>query len=141
MLLHSFQQRAASALVTLFVFAVALVPVIAQSATSPKKPAVNITFTSKPNPPKAGDNAFEVVVKDPTGKPVTDAEVSVTFYMAPMPAMKMPEMKNSISLKHVKDGKYAGMGLVMMAGKWEVTVTVKRAGKELDSEKFPVSAQ
>ena len=30
---------------------------------------------------------------------------------------------------------------VMMAGKWDATVTVKRAGKEIGSKKFPVTAK
>jgi hypothetical protein len=29
----------------------------------------------------------------------------------------------------------------MMAGKWDVTVMVKRAGKEIASKRFPVTAQ
>jgi hypothetical protein len=36
---------------------------------------------------------------------------------------------------------YIGTGQVMMAGKWDVTVMVKRAGKEIGSKKFPVTAQ
>ena len=112
-----------------------------QTAATEKKVGLEITFVSKPNPPKTGDNNFEVVVKDASGKPVTDAEVSAAFYMPPMPAMKMPEMKNTVPLKHQKEGRYAGSGMVMMSGKWDVTVTVKRAGKEIGSKKFPVTAQ
>ena len=58
-----------------------------------------------------------------------------------MPAMKMAEMKNTVPLKHQKDGRYVGSGMVMMAGKWDVTVTVKRGGKEIGSKKVPISAQ
>jgi hypothetical protein len=29
----------------------------------------------------------------------------------------------------------------MMAGKWDATVMVKRAGKELGSKKFPITAK
>ena len=112
----------------------------AQAAAS-KKPTVDIMLTSKPSPPKTGDNTFEVMVKDAAGKPITDAEVMAMFYMAAMPAMKMPEMKNTVTLKHQKEGRYVGTGQVMMAGKWDVTVMVKRAGKEIGSKKFPVTAQ
>jgi len=55
--------------------------------------------------------------------------------------MKMPEMKNTVTLKHQKDGNYVGTGQVMMAGKWDATVTVKRAGKEVGSKKIPITAQ
>ena len=111
----------------------------AAQATGGKKPSVDIMLTSKPSPPKTGENTFEVMVKDAAGKPITDAEVTAMFYMAKMG--NMPEMKNNVTLKHQKDGTYAGTGQVMMAGKWDVTVSVKRAGKEIGSKKFPVTAQ
>ncbi len=111
----------------------------AQQPAATQKPTLDITLTSKPSPPKSGENAFEVTVKDPSGKPVTDAEVSAMFYMAPMGAM--PEMKNTVTLKHQKEGRYVGTGQVMMAGKWDVTVSVKRAGKEIGSKKFPITAK
>ena len=114
--------------------------ITAAQAQSQQKTALDITLASKPSPPKTGDNSFEVTVKGPDGKPITDAEVSVQFYMAAMPAMKMPEMKNTVTLKHQKAGVYTGMGQVMMAGKWDATVTVKRMGKEIGSKKFPVTA-
>ena len=110
----------------------------AQSAAS-KKPTVDIMLTSKPSPPKTGDNTFEVMVKDAAGKPITDAEVTAMFFMPKMGAM--PEMKNNVTLKHQKEGTYVGTGQVMMAGKWDVTVSVKRSGKEIGSKKFPVTAQ
>ena len=113
--------------------------VAAQQPAAGKKPTVDIMLTSKPSPPKTGDNTFEVMVKDAAGKPVTDAEVTAMFYMGAMGAM--PEMKNNVTLKHQKEGRYVGTGQVMMAGKWDVTVMVKRAGKEIGSKKFPVTAQ
>ena len=111
----------------------------AQQPAAGKKPTVDIMLTSKPSPPKTGDNTFEVMVKDAEGKPITDAEVTAMFYMGAMGAM--PEMKNNVTLKHQKEGRYVGTGQVMMAGKWDVTVMVKRAGKEIGSKKFPVTAQ
>jgi Cu(I)/Ag(I) efflux system membrane fusion protein/cobalt-zinc-cadmium efflux system membrane fusion protein len=117
------------------------IPVMAQGPAATQKPTVDIMLTSKPSPPKMGDNTLEVMLKDAGGKPITDADVSVTFFMAAMPAMKMPEMKNTVALKHVKDGTYSGIGKVMMAGNWDVTVTAKRAGKEIGAKKFPVIAK
>jgi hypothetical protein len=118
-----------------------LTPAVARAQASGQKPAVDIMLMSKPNPPKTGANTFEVMVKGPDGKPIVDADVSVTFFMAAMPAMKMPAMQNTVALKHVKDGTYSGTGNVMMAGKWDATVTVKRAGKEIGSKKFPITAK
>lgn len=110
-----------------------------QQPAATQKPTLDIMLISKPSPPKTGDNTFEVMVKDPAGKPITDAEVTAMFHMAAMGAM--PEMKNNVTLKHQKEGRYVGTGQVMMAGKWDVTVMVKRAGKEIGSKKFPVTAQ
>ena len=104
-----------------------------------KKATLDIMLMSKPSPPKTGENTFEVMVKDAAGKPITDAEVTAMFYMAKMGTM--PEMKNNVTLKHQKEGTYVGTGQVMMAGKWDVTVSVKRAGKEIGSKKFPITAQ
>ena len=138
---HLLRRLAASALMAALIVAWGVATPAQAQTDQAKKTGLDITFSSKPNPPKSGDNSFEVVVKDATGKPVTDAEVSALFYMPPMPAMKMGEMKNTVPLKHVKEGRYAGNGLVMMSGTWDVTVTVKRAGKELGSKKFPITAQ
>ncbi len=113
----------------------------AQPSVAGQKPSLDIVLTSKPSPPKMGENTFEVVVKGADGKPVTDAEVTAMLYMAAMPEMKMPEMKSTVTLKHQKEGRYVGMGQVMMTGKWDVTVMVKRAGKDAGSKKFPVTAQ
>jgi membrane fusion protein, heavy metal efflux system len=112
------------------------------SATGPRVTQdVDITLTSAPAQPKVGNNTFEATLKGADGKPITDAEVTAMFYMAAMPAMKMPEIKNTVTLKHEKEGRYAGTGQVMIAGRWDVTVTVKRAGKEIGSRKFPIVAQ
>ena len=118
-----------------------MVAVAADAGGQAQKPAFDITFKTTPNPPVTGKNTVEVTVKDSAGKPVTDADVSATFFMAAMPTMKMPEMKNTVALKHVKEGMYSGAGQVMMAGNWDVTVSVKRSGKEIGSKKFPVVAK
>ena len=114
---------------------------LAGQTTAAQKPAIDIMLMSKPSPAKMGDNTFEVMLKGTDGKPIADADVSVMFFMAAMPSMKMPEMKNTVALKHVKDGTYAGTGKVMMAGTWDATVMVKRGGKEVASKKFPVTAK
>lgn len=105
-----------------------------KSETNQKK--LDITFRSEPTPPVTGENKLEVTVKDAAGKPVMDADVSVMFRMPAMPSMNMPEMKNRAPLKHQTAGVYRGTGNVMMAGGWEVTISVKRGGKEIGSKKL-----
>ena len=102
---------------------------------------LKISFTSTPTPPKTGENTFEVMVMDQSGQPVTDANVSVEFYMAAMPSMNMAEMRNRVDLAHESGGRYQGTGNVMMAGGWDVTVRVNRDGQEVDSETLSVTAQ
>ena len=100
---------------------------------------VEVTFKSEPDPPRMGENTFEVMVMS-ENQPVTDADVSVEFFMPAMPAMKMAEMRNSIPLKHEGGGRYRGAGNVMMAGSWDATVSVKRSGQEIGSRKLQVTA-
>ena len=101
---------------------------------------VDVTFRSEPDPPNTGENTFEAMVMS-GGQPVTDADVSVEFFMAAMPAMNMAEMRNTVPLKHEGAGRYRGTGNVMMAGAWEATVSVKRNGQEIGTRKVSVVAK
>ena len=112
----------------------------AAAATSPATGPVEITLTSQPDPPATGENTFDVMVMQ-GGQPVTDADVSVEFFMAAMPQMKMPAMKNSVTLKHEGGGRYRGTGNVMMAGNWDVTVMAMRGGQEIGTRKLTVTAK
>ena len=88
-----------------------------------------------------GENKVEVVVKQPDGKPVTDAQVTVTFRMPAMPSMNMPEMHSTVSLASQEDGRYVGAGQLEMTGSWNVTVTVSRDGSQLGSSRFALQAK
>jgi nitrogen fixation protein FixH len=114
-------------------------PQTSAPATSAPSPA-DVTFKTTPDPAKTGENTFEVMVMQ-DGKPVTDANVSVELYMAAMPQMKMPEMKNKVDLMHAGDGVYRGTGQVMMAGNWDVTVMAMRGGQEIATKKMPLTAK
>ena len=112
-----------------------------KKASAPKPESFKIMFHSDPDPLKTGENKFEVMVTDATGKRVTDGEVSLQFHMAAMPQMKMPEMKNTVTLKHAGDGIYKGSGQVMMAGEWTVMAMVMRSGKEVGSRTLKLTAK
>ena len=107
-----------------------------QQPTGTAAPAqqLDITLRSVPDPPKSGENQFEVTVKDASGKPVDDAQVSVQFFMAAMPTMNMPAMRNEAKLSHAGGGIYRGTGQVMMAGRWDVTVMVNRGGRRIGAK-------
>ena len=88
-----------------------------------------------------GASVFEVVVKDPAGQPVTDADVSVQLFMPAMPTMNMPAMRNGTKVPHVGAGVYRGPGQVLMGGHWDVTVTVDKGGQRLGRQQFSLSAK
>lgn len=102
---------------------------------------VTIEFRSQPDPPKTGESTFEVTVKDPAGKPVTDGEVSVQQLMPAMPTMNMPAMRNETKLMHAGGGVYRGPAQVMMAGRWDVTVTVTKGGQPIGRKQFAMVAK
>jgi hypothetical protein len=102
---------------------------------------VTIDFRSKPDPPKSGDNTFEVTVKRPDGSPVTDATVTAVFSMPAMPSMNMPAMRSDATLAHEAAGRYRGRAQLSMAGTWNVTVVVSRGLEELANKKFSLVAK
>ena len=118
-------------------------PPSAGGAAGPAGPAplFDITFRSMTDPPKTGDNTFEVSVKDSDGRPVADADVSVTLFMPAMPTMSMPAMRNQMRLPPAGGGVYRGPGQVLMGGRWEATVTVNKDGRQLGSRQFPLVAK
>lgn len=112
----------------------------------PKAPELTITLATKPTPTVTGDNEFEVTVTGPDGKPVVGADVSVLLVMPAMPKMNMPEMRSSVSMKPAigkaaDEGKYAGKGEVMMAGRWNVTITVRAGTTTLGEKKLTLMAR
>lgn len=104
-------------------------------------PTIDIVFRTQPDPPKTGESVFEVVVKDASGQPVTDADVSVQLFMPAMPTMNMPAMRNETKLPHIGGGVYRGPGQVMMAGRWDATVTVAKGGQQLGRKQLAVVAR
>jgi RND family efflux transporter MFP subunit len=112
-----------------------------RSAPASTEPAPTITFRSQAEPARTGENVFEVTVNDSTGQAVADADVSVTLFMPAMPTMNMPAMRNETRLPSVGGGRYRGPGQVMMAGRWEATVTVSKGGHRLGTGQFAVVAK
>ena len=110
------------------------------TATTPGD-AIGIQFHNNPDPPHSGDNHALVAVTGADGVPVSDATVTTVYYMPAMPSMGMPEMRNSFPMTSDGNGSYSGSGNLVMAGTWNVTVTVSRSDKVLGSQKFTVIAK
>ena len=113
------------------------------AATSVATPAAfDLAFRMQPEPPRIGeDMALEVTLRSAAGQPVTDAVVTVTFFMSAMPGMGMPEMKNTATLKYDTAGVYKGTSQISMGGRWQVTIAATRAGKEVASKKITITAR
>ena len=113
----------------------------APPATAAGASRIDISFRSLADPPRTGENAFEVALKDPAGMPITDAAVSVRLFMPAMPTMNMPAMENDATLPHVGGGVYRGLGQVMMGGRWDVTVTARKGTQQLGQRQFAIVAK
>jgi multidrug efflux pump subunit AcrA (membrane-fusion protein) len=116
-------------------------PVQPGAAPSSPREQLDITFRSVPDPPRTGENNLEVNVKDAAGQPIADADVTVTFFMAAMPTMNMPEMRNQAKLSPAGGGVYRGPGQIVMGGRWDVTVDVTRGGERLGRRQFALVAK
>src|SRR5215472_632007 len=103
-------------------------------------PQVNVEMTSDPNPPRKGSNAFRVKVADTNGAPITDAEVSVAFFMAAMPEMGMAAMRTQVNLSEKNGGIYEGSGQLGSGGTWQVTILIRKNGQAIASKQISVSA-
>lgn len=104
--------------------------------------SIVIAFRSEPEPSMTiGDNTFEVRVKDSAGKPIPNAHVKLFFYMSGWPIKRMPDVRNEIDLQSAGGGVYRGIGTVTMAGPWQVTVDVKRDGKDIGKRQLTITAQ
>src|SRR6202451_1148388 len=84
----------------------------AGQAASMNAPAQQATaeLTTDPDPPHKGSNIVRVKLTGQDGKPIMGANVSVTFFMAAMPAMGMASMKTVIDASDKDSGVYQGKG-------------------------------
>jgi hypothetical protein len=117
------------------------VPSASAASSASRASALDIVFRPVPDPPTTGESQFAVAVKDASGRPLTDAEVSVQQFMPAMPTMNMPAMRSETKLPHTSDGVYRGPAQVAMAGRWEVTVSVTKNGQLLGRRQFTMSAR
>jgi Cu(I)/Ag(I) efflux system membrane fusion protein/cobalt-zinc-cadmium efflux system membrane fusion protein len=114
----------------------------AGAAASVNSPAeqVAIDFSSTPSPPRRGSNNLRVKLTGTGSKPVTGAQVIVTFYMPAMPAMGMAAIKKTATLSDRGDGTYEGPLDLPTGGSYQVTLTATRNGQTIASRQFSVNA-
>ena len=110
------------------------------AAVSIPQQNANLEFSTEPSPPHKGSNSLRVKLTNSSGKPISGAEVRVTFFMPAMPAMGMAEMRMSVTLADKGDGLYEGSGTLGSGGTWQVTIMAQQNGQTLVSKQMHVSA-
>ena len=93
----------------------------------------------EPAAAKVGNNTIRLSLKDPSGKPLDDAQVDVTLFMPQMG--NMAPMSSQAQLKSEGGGVYSGPINVPMAWTWETTVTAKKNGQAVGSVKTTITAR
>jgi Cu(I)/Ag(I) efflux system membrane fusion protein/cobalt-zinc-cadmium efflux system membrane fusion protein len=77
---------------------------------------------------------------DQSGKPLPGAQVTVTFFMAAMPAMGMASMKTVVQTSDKSGGMYEGSGSLGSGGTWQVTITAVQNGQTIANKQLNVNA-
>jgi hypothetical protein len=125
----------------LIVAAILILPAYRATAQQTAKREPTIAFSTRPSPVLLGQNRFHVALTRPGGVPVAGAEVTVLLVMPPQPEIKHPEMRSEVKLKELGKGHYEGVGLVTMAGKWNVVVRAMQQGKVLAEKKLTIATK
>jgi len=103
-------------------------------------PQASIEFTSDPNPLARGHNKMIVTLRDSKGAAISGTQVTVSFYMAAMPAMGMAAMRVQGSAEDQGNGTYAANIELPSGGTWSLTITASKGGHPIATKQVDVSA-
>jgi Cu(I)/Ag(I) efflux system membrane fusion protein/cobalt-zinc-cadmium efflux system membrane fusion protein len=112
----------------------------AASMNAPAQQQANVELTTDPDPPHKGSNIVRVKLTGQDGKPITGANVTVTFFMAAMPAMGMASMKTVINASDKGGGMYEGKGDLGSGGTWQVTIRAQQNGQTIANKQLTLNA-
>ena len=112
----------------------------AASINAPAQQQANAELTTEPQPPHKGSNIVHVKLTGQDGKPIAGANVTVTFYMAAMPAMGMAAMKTAINATDKGGGMYEGKGDLGSGGTWQVSIRAQQNGQTIANKQLTVNA-
>ena len=107
---------------------------------NPTGQQANAELTTDPDPPHKGNNTFRVKLTAGDGKPISGAQVTVTFFMAAMPGMGMAEIKTPVSLNDKGNGMYESRGELGSGGTWQVTIVARQNGQVVVNRQMTISA-
>ena len=113
----------------------------AGNAITQQAPAVNVDFTTDPNPPHKGPNTFRVRLTRANGSLVSGADITATFFMPSMPAMGMAAMNMKVKLTQKTDGLYEGQSNLGSGGSWQVTITAQQNGQTIATKQLRMNAE
>jgi Cu(I)/Ag(I) efflux system membrane fusion protein/cobalt-zinc-cadmium efflux system membrane fusion protein len=113
----------------------------ASPMAAPSAAQVNVDFTTDPNPANRGNNTFRVRLTGPGNTPVTGASLTVTFFMAAMPAMGMAAMNTNANLADKGNGLYEGSGALGSGGTWQVTITAQKGGQVIATKQLRLNVE
>jgi RND family efflux transporter MFP subunit len=106
----------------------------------PAQAQATVELNTVPSPPQKGANTVRVKLTDSAGKPISGAQVNVTFFMAAMPAMGMAAMKTVVQASDKGGGMYEGNGALGSGGTWQVTVMAQQNGQTIANRQLSVNA-
>jgi Cu(I)/Ag(I) efflux system membrane fusion protein/cobalt-zinc-cadmium efflux system membrane fusion protein len=110
--------------------------------TAASAPALHIDFATDPAPPRRGsDNKLIVKLTREDGTPLTQADVSVLFFMPAMPEMNMAAVNALANLRESGSGVYRGLLSLPFGGSYQVTVRVRQNGQQLAVKQLTVHAE
>ena len=118
------------------------VPGVGSNAQQPvlgPKSTATITMTTDPSPPRRGNNQLRVELRDAANNPVAGAKVTVTFFMAAMPAMGMTAMRERATASDDGGGAYSASLNLPSGGTWQVTVVAEKNGAAIANSQFNLS--
>ena len=98
-----------------------------------------LDFSTHPSLPHKGSNSVRVKLMSADNKPITAAQVTVTFYMPAMPAMGMAAIKKAATLTDKGDGTYEGSLELPSGGSYQATITALRNGQVVASKQLTVN--
>jgi RND family efflux transporter MFP subunit len=110
------------------------------ASATPAAAQATIAMTTDPSPPRKGANTVRVKLTSADGRGIGGAQVTVTFFMAAMPAMGMAAMKTTIAAGDQGGGWYEGAGELGSGGTWQVTVTATQHGQTIATRQLSVNA-
>src|SRR5579859_4652859 len=112
----------------------------AASMNAPSPQQAIVELTTDPDPPHKGSNTVRVKLTGPDGQPIAGANVTVTFFMAAMPAMGMASMKTVISGNDKGGGMYEGKADLGSGGTWQVTVMAQQNRQTIANKQLTLNA-